>query len=115
MVSLKDAGALLQRAGFALPVVDHDRIQVTYPHPLALLHDLRQMGETNALYNRSLNPMPRSLLTHTLDLYQKRYGLPDGRVFATFDIVTLTGWVPHASQQTPLTRGSAKAKLGDYL
>jgi len=92
MLSIQDAGTLLQRAGFTLPVVDHTAIQATYPHPLALLHDLRRMGEANALVNRSHSPLPRSLLTRTLDLYRKRYSLPDGRIYATFDVVTLTGW-----------------------
>ncbi len=115
MISVQDAGALLQRAGFALPVVDHDRIQVAYPHPLALLHDLRQMGETNALYNRSQAFMPRALLTRAFELYQERYGLPGGGIYATFDVVTLTGWAPHESQQNPLRRGSARASLEDYV
>lgn len=94
MVSLQDAGALLQRAGFSLPVTDHDRLQVTYSHPLALLHDLRYMGETNALHSRSRSFLPRAVLTRMVDLYQERYSLPDGRIQATFDIVTLTGWKP---------------------
>ena len=115
MISIKDAGALLQQAGFALPVVDCDRIQVTYPHPLALLHDLRKMGETNALVNRSRAPLPRTLLARTIDLYQERYGLGDGRVTATFDVITLTGWAPHDSQQKPLPRGSGKVRLEDYV
>jgi NADH dehydrogenase [ubiquinone] 1 alpha subcomplex assembly factor 5 len=115
MISIQDAGTLLQRAGFALPVIDHDRIQVTYPHPLALLHDLRHMGETNALYRRSLNFTPRSLLACAFELYQERYGLPDGRIPATFDVITLTGWAPHESQPSPLRRGTATAKLKDYV
>ena len=115
MISVKEAGSLLQRAGFALPVVDHDRIQVTYPNPLALLHDLRNMGETNILYQRSKTPLSRRLLTRTIQLYQERYGSANGRVMATFDVVTLTGWVPHNSQQTPLKRGSAKARLEDFV
>jgi NADH dehydrogenase [ubiquinone] 1 alpha subcomplex assembly factor 5 len=115
MISVKDAGGLLQRAGFALPVVDCDRIQVTYSHPMALLHDLRNMGESNALYHRSKAFMSRALLARMIELYQQRYGLSDGRVTATFDVVTLTGWKPHASQQIPLKRGSAKVRLNDYL
>lgn len=100
MISIKDAGSLLQRAGFDLPVVDHDRLQVTYPHPLALLQDLRHMGETNALYSRSKIPMSRSVLRRTLELYQERYGLGDGRIVATFGIITLTGWVPRIWKET---------------
>lgn len=115
MISLQDAGALLQRAGFALPVADQDRLQITYPHPLALLHDLRKMGETNALYKRSHNPTSRSLLARAFDLYQEKYSLPDGRITATFDIITLTGWSPHDSQPTPLRRGSAQSYLGDHV
>ena len=115
MISIKDAGALLQRAGFALPVVDCDRLQVTYPHPLALLHDLRKMGETNALINRSSVSLSRTLLARAFEIYQKHYGLPDGRVPASFDVITLTGWKPHPSQQTPLSRGSAKSRLKDYV
>jgi SAM-dependent methyltransferase len=115
MISIKDAGALLQRAGFALPVVDCDRIQVTYPHPLALLHDLRKMGETNALINRSRAPLSRALLSRAFELYQMRYGLANGLIPASFDVITLTGWKPHPSQQTPLSRGSAKARLKDYI
>jgi NADH dehydrogenase [ubiquinone] 1 alpha subcomplex assembly factor 5 len=115
MISLKDAGALLQRTGFALPVVDCERIQVSYPHPLALLHELRKMGETNALFNRPSAPLSRTLLADTFRLYQKRYGLPDGRITASFDLITLTAWKPHPSQQTPLKRGSAKERLQDYL
>ncbi len=115
MISLKDAGALLQRAGFALPVVDCDRLHVTYPHPLALLHDLQKMGENNVLVNRSRAPLSRALLKRTFELYQERYGLADGRISATFEVITLTGWTPHASQQQPLPRGSGKARLEDYL
>src|SRR5262249_85560 len=103
------------RAGFALPVVDNDRIQVTYPNPLALLHDLRCMGETNALYNRAQAPLSRTIIKHVFDIYQKRYGTSDGRIFATFDVVTLTGWKPHEYQPIPLHRGTATSKLSDYL
>jgi NADH dehydrogenase [ubiquinone] 1 alpha subcomplex assembly factor 5 len=115
MLSIQDAGALLQRAGFALPVADHERIEVSYPHPLALLKDLRAMGETNALANRSRSPLTRKVLTRMVELYQKRYGLKSGRIYATFDIVTLTGWRPHESQPAPLKRGTAKTRLGDFV
>lgn len=114
MISIKDAGALLQRAGFALPVVDCDRIKVTYPHPLALLHDLQKMGENNALVNRSRVPLSRGLLKRVCELYQERYGLA-GYISATFEVITLTGWAPHASQQKPLPRGAAKERLQDHL
>jgi malonyl-ACP O-methyltransferase BioC len=115
MIAIKEAGALLQRIGFALPVADQDRIRVTYPNPLTLLHDLRHMGETNALYSRSQAFMPRSLITRAFELYQKRYGLADGRIYATFDVITLTGWKPHKSQPKPLARGTAKVNLNDFL
>jgi len=115
MVTIKDAGTLLQRTGFALPVVDCNRLQVTYPHPLALLHDLRKMGENNALINRSRTPLPRALLNRTIELYQKRYRLADGRIPATFEIITLTGWAPHPSQQIPLPRGAGQVRLEDYV
>jgi NADH dehydrogenase [ubiquinone] 1 alpha subcomplex assembly factor 5 len=91
MITVKDAGMLLQRAGFSVPVVDHDRLSVTYPHPLALLHDLRTMGETNALYHRWANCTPRSVFTRAFEIYQERYAL-DGQILATFDVVTMMGW-----------------------
>lgn len=115
MLSVKEAGSLLQRAGFALPVADQTRIIVTYLHPLALLHELRQMGETNALYGRPTSPLSRKCLARMIELYQERYSLPDGRITATFDIVTLTGWRTHASQPTPMVRGSAKVRLEDFI
>ncbi|MBM3633453.1 MAG: methyltransferase domain-containing protein [Alphaproteobacteria bacterium] len=115
MLTLQDAGGLLQRAGFALPVVDQDRLQITYPHPLALLQDLRNMGETNALYQRSHTVTSRSLFTRAFELYQEKYSLPDGRITATFEIITLTGWAPHDSQPTPLRRGSATSYLGNHV
>jgi len=98
MLTIKDAGTLLQRAGFILPVVDIDRFQFTYSHPLDLLLDLRKMGETNALYQRSLTPLHRPILARLFELYQERYSNEDGRVKATFDIVTLTGWAPQIFQ-----------------
>jgi NADH dehydrogenase [ubiquinone] 1 alpha subcomplex assembly factor 5 len=115
MLSIQDAGSLLQRVGYALPVVDHERIEVSYPHPLALLKDLRAMGESNALANRSRSPLPRKVLARMVELYQKGYGLKSGRIYATFDIVTLTGWRPHESQPAPLKRGTAKTRLGDFV
>lgn len=92
LITVKEAGALLQRAGFDMPVADCERVQVTYPHPLALLHDLRRMGETNALFNRPKTLMPRRLLKRVIALYQERYGLGGGRIPATFNVVTVTGW-----------------------
>jgi SAM-dependent methyltransferase len=110
-----DAAGLLQRAGFALPVADVDRVMVRYEHPLKLLADLRAMGETNVLLERARKPLTRAVLARAVELYTERFALPDGRVPATFEIVTATGWAPDASQQTPLKPGSAKARLADAL
>jgi len=110
-----DAAALLQRAGFALPVADVDRVTVRYAHPLRLMADLRQMGETNVLAERHPKRLTRTLLSRTFEIYAREFGGDDGRVPATFEIVTLTGWAPHESQQQPLRPGSAKARLADAL
>jgi SAM-dependent methyltransferase len=110
-----DAAALLQRAGFALPVTDVDRVTVRYASPIALLRDLRQMGETNVLLERPKTPLKRAVLMRAMDLYAERFGQPDGKVPATFEIVTITGWAPHESQQKPLKPGSAKMRLADAL
>ena len=111
----RDAAGLLQRAGFALPVADVDRVNVSYEHPLKLLADLRQMGETNVLADRHPHALTRTLLARASEIYVERFAGPDGRVPATFEIVTLTGWAPHASQQQPLAPGSAKMRLADAL
>ncbi len=108
-------GGLLQRAGFALPVVDVDRITVGYADPLALMRDLRAMGATNPLRERSRKPLRRATLARMMEIYAERFARPDGRITATFDIVTLTAWTPHESQQKPLQPGSAKARLADAL
>jgi SAM-dependent methyltransferase len=110
-----DAAALLQRAGFALPVADTDKVKVRYAHPLALMRDLRAMGETNVLFERAPTAMSRRLLGRALELYVERFAEPDGRVPATFEIITVTGWAPHESQQKPLKPGSAKMRLADAL
>ncbi|MBI1405520.1 MAG: methyltransferase domain-containing protein [Caulobacter sp.] len=110
-----DGAGLLHRAGFALPVSDVDRVTVRYAHPFSLLRDLRAMGETNVLLERSRKPLNRKVLFHALDLYQQRYGQADGKVVASFDIITITGWSPHESQQKPLKPGSAKVRLADAL
>ncbi len=111
----RDAAGLLQRAGFALPVADVDRVSVSYDHPLKLLADLRQMGETNVLADRHPRGLTRTLLARTSEIYAERFTRPDGRVEATFEIVTLTGWAPHESQPQPLRPGSAKMRLADAL
>jgi SAM-dependent methyltransferase len=110
-----DGAALLQRAGFALPVADVDRVVVRYAHPLKLLADLRAMGETNVLVERPAAPLSRAALARMFEIYAQRFSDPDGRVRATFEILTLTGWAPHESQQQPLKPGSAKTRLADAL
>jgi SAM-dependent methyltransferase len=112
---LRDLGALLQRAGFALPVTDIDRVAVRYESPLALMHDLRRMGATNALVDRRRQPLRRGTLARMAEIYRARFADPDGRVRATFEIVWLSGWAPHESQQQPLAPGSARARLADAL
>ncbi len=110
-----DVAGLLQRAGFALPVADLDRVTVRYDHPLKLIGDLRRMGETNALADGRGRPLSRPVLARAMALYQERFSDPDGRVRATFDIMTMTGWAPHPIQQQPLKPGSAKMRLADAL
>jgi SAM-dependent methyltransferase len=109
-----DAAGLLQRSGLALPVADVDRVRVRYPHPLKLIADLRAMGETNALAQRPPS-LSRAVLARTCEIYQERFADADGKVVATFDILTLTGWAPHESQQKPLKPGSAQMRLADAL
>jgi SAM-dependent methyltransferase len=110
-----DAAGLLQRAGFALPVSDIDRVTVRYDHPLKLLADLRAMGETNVLFDRPRRRLTRAVLARTFEIYAERFGEPDGRLPATFEIVSLTGWAPAESQPKPLKPGSAKMRLADAL
>jgi SAM-dependent methyltransferase len=110
-----DAAGLLQRAGFALPVADVDRVKVRYPHPIKLLGDLRAMGETSVLLDRSRKPLGRKVLLRAMELYVERFAEADGRVPATFEIVSVTGWASHDSQQKPLRPGSAKMRLADAL
>ncbi len=114
-VDVRDLGSLLQRAGFALPVVDSDVVTVTYADPLALMHDLRAMGATNTLTERSRRVLRRDVLARALDIYRQRFAAPDGRVSATFEILTATAWAPHPRQQQPLAPGSAKTRLADAL
>jgi SAM-dependent methyltransferase len=109
-----DGAALLQRAGFALPVSDVDRFTVRYTDLFALIRDLRAMGETNVLHG-PVRPLSRRIVARAAALYAERYGLDDGRIPATFEIIHLAGWKPHDSQQKPLPRGSAKTRLADAL
>jgi SAM-dependent methyltransferase len=112
---VRDLGALLQRAGFALPVTDVDTAVVRYATPFGLLKDLRAMGLTSALQERRRAPLRRATLIRAMEIYAERFSDPDGRVRATFDMVWLSGWAPHESQQQPLKPGSAKARLADAL
>ena len=111
----RDLGALLQRAGFSLPVTDLDRLTVRYSSMFGLLEDLRSMGATSALADRSRTPLKRSVLLRAAELYAQDYCDPDGRIRATFSLVSLSGWAPHESQQKPLKPGSAKTRLADAL
>jgi SAM-dependent methyltransferase len=106
---VRTMGALLQRAGFALPVTDVDRINVRYLSPLALMQDLRRMGATNPLVERRRTPLRRLTLARMMEIYGERFGDPDRKVRATFEIVWLSGWAPHESQQKPLAPGTARA------
>lgn len=112
---LRDLGGLLQRAGLALPVTDIDRVVVRYAHPLALMQDLRRMGAANPLADRRRAPLRRDTLARLLEIYAERFSDPDGRVRATFEILWISGWAPHESQQKPLRPGSAKLRLADAL
>ncbi|MGH6642555.1 MAG: class I SAM-dependent methyltransferase [Bradyrhizobium sp.] len=108
---LRDVGALLQRAGFALPVTDVDRVVVRYDNAFALMADLRRMGATNILIERRRTPTRRATLLRMAEVYSGRFADPDGRIRATFDVIWLSGWAPHESQPQPLRPGSAKASL----
>ena len=114
-LDLRDAGALLQRAGFTLPVTDSEILTVRYGDPFALIADLRAMGATNVLNDRLRRPMRRRTLERMVEIYGQRFADPDGRVRATFEIVWLSGWAPHESQQRPLRPGSATVRLADAL
>ena len=108
---LRDVGALLQRAGLALPVTDVDRVVVRYDSAFALMTDLRRMGATNILIERRRTPTRRATMLRMAQIYGERFADADGRVRATFDVIWLSGWAPHESQQKPLRPGSAKASL----
>jgi SAM-dependent methyltransferase len=112
---IRSAGALLQRAGFALPVTDVDTVIVRYATPFALMADLRAMGLTNTLVERRRTPTRRATLMRAMAIYAERFSDVDGRVRATFEIIWLSGWAPHESQQKPLKPGSAKMRLADAL
>ena len=115
LADLRDVGALLQRAGFALPVTDVDRIVVRYDNAFALMQDLRRMGATNVLVERRRAPTRRATLLRMAQIYGERFADADGRIRATFDVIWLSGWAPHESQQKPLKPGSAKASLAEAV
>ncbi len=112
---LRDIGGLLQRAGFALPVTDVDRVVVRYDSAFALMQDLRRMGATNILFERRRTPTRRATLLRMAQIYSERFADPDGRIRATYDVIWLSGWAPHESQQKPLKPGSAKASLEEAV
>lgn len=108
-------GALLQRAGFALPVVDSDRLTVRYDSVFGLMRDLRRMGATNILRERRRRPLKRATLAKMAEVYARRFADADGRLRATFEVAWLSGWAPHESQQKPLKPGAATQRLADAL
>ncbi|WEX09013.1 methyltransferase domain-containing protein [Chelativorans sp. AA-79] len=112
---VRDAGALLQRAGFALPVADLETVTVRYDTMFDLMRDLRAMGAANTLVERSRRPAARGLFLRAAKIYQEQFSDPDGRIRATFNVVWLSGWAPHESQQKPLKPGSAKVSLTNVL
>lgn len=114
-VAIREAGGLLQRAGFALPVADSDLLTARYSDAFALMRDLRAMGMTNALTDRRKVPTRRTTLLRAAQIYAERFADQDGRIRASFEIVWLSGWAPHESQQKPLRPGSAKTRLADAL
>ncbi len=112
---VRQLGALLQRAGFALPVADRDTVTARYDSAFDLFRDLRAMGATNALPDRDRHPAGRKLFLRAAEIYAERFSDPDGRIRATFDIISLSGWAPHESQQKPAKRGSAEVSLAAVL
>lgn len=115
MVGLRDAAGLLQRASFALPVADAETLTVTYADALALMRDLRGMGEGNALAARPRRPISRQVIAQASALYAARFADSDGRIRATFQAIFMTGWAPSANQQQPARRGSGDVSLADFL
>lgn len=115
MADIRDLGALMQRAGFALPVADTVTRRVTYPDPVALMRDLRAMGETNAMEGRLRQPLSRTVLADAARRYVAAYGTPDGRIPATFETIHLAGWAHGPGQPEPLRPGSASHRLAEAL
>lgn len=115
MGEVRDLGGLLQRAGFALPVADVTTLTVSYQNLLHLMHDLRGMGESNALSARQKTFTSPRLFQKAAEVYEQTFGTADGRITATFDLITLTGWSPSSDQQQPLRPGSASERLANAL
>ncbi|RKF13610.1 methyltransferase domain-containing protein [Roseovarius spongiae] len=115
MGEVRELGALLQRAGLALPVADTVPLSASYADMTALMHDLRAMGETNAMAARPRHFTRRAILRRAAEIYRDAFAMPDGRLRASYDLTCLTGWAPHASQPKPLRPGSAGARLADAL
>ena len=115
LADIREAGALLQRAGFALPVADVETVAVRYDTMFDLMADLRAMGAANALLARSRRPLTRRFFAEAARIYAERFSDPDGRVRATFSFVWMSGWAPDASQQKPLKPGSAQVSLAKIL
>ncbi|MBX2855664.1 MAG: class I SAM-dependent methyltransferase [Rhodobacteraceae bacterium] len=115
MADVRALGGLLQRAGYAMPVADADRLEVWHPTPLHLMRELRAMGESNCLTDRRKTPLRRATLARALEIYRQRFSRPDSKTRATFEIVTLTGWAPAPSQPQPLRPGAASTRLATAL
>ena len=115
MADIKDVGGLLQHAGLAMPVADSELITVTYSSVFKLMQDLKMMGEGNALKGRLNHMARREIFMRAAAIYQERYGLDDGQIPATFELISLTGWKPDKSQPKPVRRGSATSALGDVF
>ena len=112
---VREYGALLQRAGFALPVADTETLKAVYPSPRELMREVRALGGGNVLLARSKAPLHRRTLERAEAIYRQKHATPDGKVTATFEFVFMSGWAPHASQQKPLKPGSAAQRLADAL
>ncbi len=115
-IDIRDAGSLLQRAGFALPVADREILDIVYDNPLKLMHELRKMGQGNALIAAQKNFTARKLIENMVDYYQQNFSrTEDGKIRATFELITMTAWKPHHSQQLPAKRGSGNISLKETL
>ncbi len=115
MIDVRDAGMLLHRAGFALPVATSETVEVSYENMFHLMRHLRKIGETNSLIRQRKNFTARSFMNRAAEIYAKNFSDGEGRITATYEIITITGWKPHESQQKPLKPGSATRALKDAL